>query len=72
MALHRPAQTLLYMLSKRFALLPQHLEEVRMQYKVRGQLQYVFTPPDHSDKAAALGNEEAGSAFLQKFYAGTA
>ena len=55
-----------------FGLLPQHLEEVRMQYKVKAQLQYFFTPPDHSDKAAALGNEEAGSAFLQKFYAGTA
>ena len=50
----------------------QHLEEVKMQYKVKAQLQYFFTPPDHSSKAAIAGSEEQGSNFLQNFYAGTA
>jgi hypothetical protein len=39
----------------------QHLEEVRMQYKVKAQLQYFLNPPDHADKAAILGNEEVCS-----------
>ncbi len=52
----------------------QHLEEVKQQYKVRAQLAYLFEPPDHSAYAATHGAEKESteSAFLQKFYAGTA
>ena len=52
----------------------QHLEEVKQQYKVRAQLSYLFEPPDHSRYAATHGaqKESTASAFLQKFYAGTA
>ena len=52
----------------------QHLEEVKQQYKVRAQLNYFFEPPDHSRYAATHGaqKESTQSAFLQKFYAGTA
>ena len=41
-----------------FYIILQHLEEVRMQYKVKAQLQYFFKPPDHAHKASILGNEE--------------
>jgi hypothetical protein len=52
----------------------QHLEEVKQQYKVRAQLAYFFSPPDHSAYANTHGaqKESTESDFLQKFYAGTA
>ena len=50
----------------------QHLEEIRLQYKVKAQLQYFFNRPDHSGKAAIAGSEEQESDFLTRFYAGTA